>query len=376
MKPDEVFRFQWPFLLKMLPDLETSSTDFGAIQRKRNVRSAADLLRLALVYGYCDRSLRETAAWAASTELADVSDVALLKRFRQCGAWLGHLLAHLVAERGKWRSPGNLGMPIRILDATTIAAPGSTGADWRIHLSFDLDRMTISDVLLSDPKVGESLGRMPLAANDLILADRGYAHAAELRAAAEAGAWFLIRLPWRNVPLIQPDGQPWDLMAFLRGLSDGETAAADVRLSGAGGAIHCRVLAVRKTEPAAQQSRERALRDNGRKGKDIDPRTLEAAGYTFLITNLPADRLTPDAGLELYRYRWQIELAFKRLKSLLHIDHLRAKEPKLAQTYITAKLIGALLIDELTQRHLGFSPWGFPIQSANGLNLADAASVQ
>ena len=113
MKPDEVFRFQWPFLLKMLPDLETSSTDFGAIQRKRNVRSAADLLRLALVYGYCDRSLRETAAWAASTELADVSDVALLKRFRQCGAWLGHLLAHLVAERGKWRSPGNLGMPIR-----------------------------------------------------------------------------------------------------------------------------------------------------------------------------------------------------------------------------------------------------------------------
>nr|MDN1021419.1 transposase [Escherichia coli] len=31
---------------------------------------------------------------------------------------------------------------------------------------------------------------------------------------------------------------------------------------------------------------------------------------------------------DCYRLRWQIELAFKRLKSLLHLDALRAKNAR------------------------------------------------
>ncbi|TBD09272.1 transposase, partial [Rhizobium ruizarguesonis] len=41
-------------------------------------------------------------------------------------------------------------------------------------------------------------------------------------------------------------------------------------------------------------------------------------------TFAPADILT------LYRFRWQIELAFKRFKSLAGLDSLPAKKPELA----------------------------------------------
>ena len=47
--------------------------------------------------------------------------------------------------------------------------------------------------------------------------------------------------------------------------------------------------------------------------------------------------------LELYRLPWQIAWVFKRLKSLLHLAHLRAFDPKHAQTSRVAKVLGALL---------------------------------
>jgi hypothetical protein len=50
----------------------------------------------------------------------------------------------------------------------------------------------------------------------------------------------------------------------------------------------------------------------------------------------------------LYSLRWRIELAFKRLKSLLRLDRLPAKDPGLAKAWIFAHLIAALLIEDLS----------------------------
>lgn len=59
---------------------------------------------------------------------------------------------------------------------------------------------------------------------------------------------------------------------------------------------------------------------------------------------------------DCYRLRWHIELAFKRLKSLLHLDALRAKEPELAKAWIFSNLLAAFLIDETVQASLDFPP--------------------
>lgn len=59
---------------------------------------------------------------------------------------------------------------------------------------------------------------------------------------------------------------------------------------------------------------------------------------------------------DCYRLRWQIELAFKRLKSLLHLDASRAKEPELAKAWIFTNLLAAFLIDNIIQPSLDFPP--------------------
>jgi len=354
MRCEDAFTFEWDFVLQAMPELEESAVALNALRRRRGVRSGADLLRLALVYGYCDFSLRETAAWAASVGLTEISDVALLKRFRQCPDWLGHLLSAKIAERAQWQPPSCRGWRVKLLDGSGVKPPGADSRYWRIHLGFDLQRMAIDQVEISESRVGESLQRFDLSEGDLAVADRGFAHRSGLLAIDRTGADFLVRLPWNNVPLEQRNEQPWELFPFLRALPDAECGEAKVQFQYRGQTLDCRVLALRKTEAAAAQSREQVLRAYRNKSKQIDPRTLEAAGYTILLTSADPAELSAQAGLELYRYRWQVELAFNRLKSLIDLDQLRAKEPAMVRTYLLAKLLGVLVLEDLQQRYLAF----------------------
>ena len=73
-------------------------------------------------------------------------------------------------------------------------------------------------------------------------------------------------------------------------------------------------------------------------------------------TSLPREGYPADEVLAAYRLRWQIELAFKRLKSLLGIDKLPTQTAQASRSWLTAHLIMALLCDETSQAFLAASP--------------------
>ena len=124
-----------------------------------------------------------------------------------------------------------------------------------------------------------------------------------------------------------------------------------------------RLVAIRKSEEAAEEARKKILKEAARKGKSPQPKTLELAGYILVLTSTADDDLSAEEVLEIYRFRWQIELVFKRLKSLLHLDELPAKDPQLARTFLLSKLLAAPLLEELTHAYLSFSPWGYRIRT-------------
>ncbi|EHX90164.1 cvaB, IS186 transposase domain protein [Escherichia coli DEC14B] len=76
----------------------------------------------------------------------------------------------------------------------------------------------------------------------------------------------------------------------------------------------------------------------------------------LLLTSLSEDEYSAEQVADCYRLRWQIELAFKRVNSLLHLDTLRAKDPELAKAWIFANLLAAFLIDDIIQPSLDFPP--------------------
>jgi hypothetical protein len=63
------------------------------------------------------------------------------------------------------------------------------------------------------------------------------------------------------------------------------------------------------------------------------------AGWLLLITTLPAQRWDAAAVLRLYQARWQVELLFKRMKSILRIGTLRAKTARSLEVSLLALLI-------------------------------------
>ena len=66
-----------------------------------------------------------------------------------------------------------------------------------------------------------------------------------------------------------------------------------------------------------------------------------AAEYLILATSLPEDEFPACEILAVYRLRWQIELAFRRLKSLPHMDKLRTRTDAGTRCWIYAHLIVA-----------------------------------
>jgi hypothetical protein len=377
MDTQELLLHEWPYLLGCLPEqhLDESARGYGALSRRREVDSASTLLRLAMAYSCCELSLRQTAAWATAAGIADISDVALLKRLRNAGPWLGHLLAIKLADLAPPLLLEAAGHRIRLVDATAISQPGSHGTDYRLHLGYDLGRQTFDFLEFTNHKGGETLTRFAFAPGELVLADRGYSHRRGLYSVVQAGAEFLVRLSWAAIPLQTLAGEPFDLLAALRELPEAAPQSFALQVTAAPKlglpAFPVTLVAVRRSEASADETRRRILVHQTNQRYKLQQRTLEMADYVCLLTSLGQEQLSAAKALELYRFRWQIELAFKRLKSLLALGDLPAKDPALVHTIIYAKLLAALILDDYTGRYLGFFPWGYRVARTPPVLLAD-----
>lgn len=356
----------WALLQDLLPaDLADSARRYGAFCKPGGVESAALLLRLLLAYT-SQRSLRTVAAWAAQQALADVSHVALDKRFRRCAPWLAFLIGQQLAG-GDAAFPRGQALRVRVLDATTAERPGATGTDWRLHVGLDLRTGMIDHLSVTTAAVGERFANLPVAPGDVALADRAYGSRAGIAALVARHAHPLVRLNWRTCPLQTPQGEALDLDACGQRVPPGtiEEWAVQTAPTQTAPAIPGRLIMVALPPDQAEGARTRLRKTarakrskgkGGRKKATASPAALRMAGYVVLFTTVPPAVLSRHAAAALYRGRWQIELAFKRLKQVLHLADIPAKTDALCLTYLLTRLLLALLIDQILRATGGFSP--------------------
>jgi hypothetical protein len=194
-------------------------------------------------------------------------------------------------------------------------------------------------VTLTDQSGGEHLGYYRLQPGDIVVADNGYGYRRSVATVRKQQAHVVIRVRPATFPFEQADGTVVDVVAQLRKRGSTIREWAGWCTDAEGERYRVRLIAA-KLPPAEAAAARRRTRQNARDhGRTVQSQTLLVAGWVLLITTLPARRWDAQAVLRLYRARWQVELVFKRMKSILRLGALRGRTRASIEAQVLALLV-------------------------------------
>jgi Transposase DDE domain len=347
MQQTSLHEDDWEYVRTLLPaDLEESARRTSALLRCRNIPDAASFIRMALAYAVSDLSLKDVAAWASALQVAEITGPGLFYRLRQAEQWLEQVLGQILSDQVLQAAGG---FRLRVVDATVLNGPGRKAVQWRAHVSINPATGGIRAVELTDDSGGEKLGRHRFGAGEVVLGDRAYATARGLYAVRQDQAQAVVRF---NPATLRTCDEKRRKMP----LADKESEIPKV------GAVEFKITIPVPPPPTRSHktwSSAKAIAWMSARAIAARTRTGEV---TWVLTTLSAKQMPAIGILGLYRVRWQIELLFKRLKSLLHLDALPSREGPTAKSWMLARLIAAALAQQLVQPSGPLSPWGYALR--------------
>ena len=348
-------------LLRLMPTgYEEACYTTKAIVRNRGVKDPNDLMMLVLFHLLTGCSLIEVSEISKLAKLGDISDVAFMKRFSNCTEWFKWVLTAIQEQNKQVTSyilPERL-QKYRILavDASDVAEKGRSGRIYRLHFGLDIIHMHAALYNITSNSVGEHLRNFALSENDLVLADRIYSSVTGIEYCQKVGCQFIARMRINSFRPYDVNGNQIDLLSYMRGTESGElyAYARKERGENAGKLYPVRICFKKKAAGAIESTRKRMKRKESKKQARIATDTLAFNEYLVVATSLDNGYLAEEI-LDLYRYRWQVELYFKRLKSILNYGELPKKSEKSIFAWLNGKLMVALLVESVIG-NADFSP--------------------
>ena len=337
-------------LLREMPDgYEQACFETGAIQRKRDIKNPDDLMMLNLFHLMTGCSLVEISAISKMSQIGDISDVAFMKRFKNCNNWFKWIIDKTVTDGTiSYVKPEKL-KQYRILavDASDVSEKGRSGRIYRLHFALDIMKMEAALYSMTTNKTGERLANFDFAKNDLVLADRGYATTVGIGYCIEKETDFIIRVRANSIRFCDKDGNALDIRDKVIRLVQGEqnvyVKTKESKI------IPVRVCFKKKDEKFILRTQKELQKQQSKKQFKMSDKTKVFNEYIVVVTSLNKN-VTSEEVLELYRYRWQVELYFKRLKSILDYGELPKKKEESIFAWLNGKLMIALLIEKVISR--------------------------
>jgi Transposase DDE domain len=336
---------------------ETAAAAAQLIKRPHKLTPAAFAQGLTL--GWIAHPNATTGQLARSVALAgsSLSEPGLCQRFTPAAAAFFLALLH-AALRVVLTAP-DAALPllarfngVYLLDSTQLTLPAalaslyaSTGgalspAGLKVMATLELLGGSLS-FQLGPGRQGEMAfdsARPDLPAGSLRLADLGFFDMDLLAGYQLNGVFWITRVPPQTLIKVA-DGRRLSLWRYL-------SACPAVRLEEAievGAGLPGRLLAWRCPQEVVSRRLQKALVNAQKKGKALSAAQRAMCAWTVLLSNVPAERLSADAVWIVYRVRWQVELLFKRWKSLGGLAQSRGEKPYRVLTEVYAKLLGVVV---------------------------------
>jgi transposase len=355
---------EWEIVESLLPShWQWQARKQGALRRMRAAKDFSRLFQLLMLHISGALSIEQTCVRARELGIARVTAMAFHKRLRKAGGWFAWMCAQIMQERqaGALLQGALEGRRLLAVDGTNITTPGAEGSGWRLHYALELPRLRCVHAQFSAQSQAETLEVFPIKAGDVVMADRNYARRKQLAWLIGRGADAIMRMSPTLLPVgaeNDPQDIAFDWLKQLRKLKGPKPREWPVRFTHEGRSYKLRVCAVRKSAAAHRKCVEKIEAEARKKKHTVRPETLEYAKYVIVLTTLGVETLDTRGVLDTYRARWQVELAFKRLKSLLEAGSVPKSDEASALAWMQGKLLEALLVEKLLEKSGAFSPWG------------------
>lgn len=342
----------------------------GFILRQRQISGASFVQ--GLVFGWLhtpDARLEQLCQAVGRAECA-ISASGLSQRFSESAVSFLQAVFEELVQLAVQVEPAETSLLSRfsaviVEDSTQISLPDELSEQWpgcgnggkaqqaslKLHVQWDLRSGRLRGPVVSEGKLSDH--RSPLRDDPEVIpeggvyvTDNGYFDLSWLQAHTAKGRFGLIR-PRATTAFFDLQGTRLDLTeigpkAVGASLDRPVLVGDDVRWQ-------ARLIMVRVPPEVAKQRQERMERTAQRHSRQADPRHLELANWTILITNVPFDQLSTDEVVIIQRARWQIERLFRLWKEGGLLDEWRSKKPERILCELYGKLMGLLIQHWLLQ---------------------------
>ena len=340
------------FLQELPEEYWEMAIEFKAFSRVRKIKTPDQLLQVLMCYCGLDQVLRETAGNFTLFE-ERISDMAIHQRLKACLPWVKALLQKMMGAAWDGLNIGHL--RFIVIDGSTVEGPGATETWYRLHIAVDLVKLHLVHVKVTDKYEGEHLEHYPLQEGDVVLIDRGYNQPRTLIIQGRKGVGVVLRYNPHSMNLYDEQGEKIRWYDQLKVIEQ-TTQCIPAQACHEGETLEGYVHACRLPPEQAEQARRRVRQRAKKKGRTPQRKTLAMAEWVLVFTTIPPSILPTEVVAELYRVRWQVELVIKRMKSLLDIDKLRAREGgQLAEVYLHGKLLYTWVLERRARRRCGES---------------------
>lgn len=344
-------------VLTLLPEgYKQACWETEAMRRRKGIQDEDSLLKLCLYYAY-EHSLIDVKNYAHMEKIAEISDVGFMKRFINCGEWIKWILENMMQNEIVNYDKPELLKEYRVLaiDASDICQKGAVKHYWHLHYAVNLFTLNSEMFKITTEQTGESLKNFELRPKDLVLADRAYGTISGIEYCQQAGADFILRLRNKAFNLYDSQGNQIQLSKLLMDVDEATGKDFAVFFKGTDKSLKpIRICAIKKDEKAIMQEKKMLKRKESQKQLEISEDTKLTHNYFFVITSLD-EKFTCKQILALYRLRWQVEMVFKRYKSIINMGSMPTKTKASSEVWLNCKMLIALLIERLISKVV-FSP--------------------
>jgi len=344
-------------IIGMMPEgWEEKARELGALTRSRKIGTAADLLKLNLLHLTSGGSFGGTSAMLKLSEGLDLNKNAVYERVCKSADWLEWLCVNfcrqsgIITEKPQWLE----GWRVRLADATDEALKGSKGADYRLHCMMDLFTLEEVELNLTNASHGETMSNFKKIENgDIVIGDRAYGTLTSIKHILSVGGDFCLRLRTNAFNLYDETGVKIGLERLLEKMDETTSVGFNLYYKDQSELVPIFICAYRKDKEKQESSLRNVKKSNTKKmrGK-VSERQAFYSQFVIVATSLCE---APERIMELYRMRWQVELLFKRFKSLFNYDEVPSRKESTVKAWFYGKLLLAAICEALVNEGR-FSP--------------------